>query len=70
MIPTGSAYRKGLRDGREVWTKGERVRDVTAHSALEPIIDVRARTHDVAFEAAPPWLHARSLSGEQWMRGI
>ena len=52
MIRTGNAYREGLRDGREVWIEGERVRDVTAHPALKPIIDVKARMYDMAFEAA------------------
>jgi hypothetical protein len=52
MIRTGDAYREGLRDGREGWIEGERVRDVTAHPALKPIIDVRARMYDMAFEAA------------------
>ena len=52
MIRTGGAYREGLRDGREVWIDNERVRDVTAHPALKPIIDVKARMHDMAFEPA------------------
>ena len=52
MIRTGEAYREGIRDGREVWVDGERVRDVTRHPALKPIIDVKARMYDMAFEAA------------------
>ena len=52
MIRTGEAYREGLRDGREVWVDGEHVRDVTAHPALKPIIDVKARMYDMAFEPA------------------
>ncbi len=35
-----------------MWIEGERVRDVTAHPTLKPIIDVRARMYDMAFEAA------------------
>ena len=35
MIRTGEAYREGLRDGREVWMDGERVRDVTLHPGPE-----------------------------------
>lgn len=50
MIRTGAAYRDGLRDGREVWMDGERIHDVTAHPALKPIIDVRARMYDMAHE--------------------
>src|SRR5688572_15112138 len=47
MIRTGEQYREGLRDGREVWIDGERVKDVTRHPALKPIIDIRARMYDM-----------------------
>jgi 4-hydroxyphenylacetate 3-monooxygenase len=47
MIRTGEQYREGLRDGREVWIDGERVRDVTNHPAFKPIVDVRARIYDM-----------------------
>ena len=50
MLRTGDQYREGLRDGREVWMDGERVRDVTRHPALKPAIDVRARMYDMAAE--------------------
>lgn len=52
MIRNGQTYREGLRDGREVWIDGERVRDITGHPALKPIIDVRARMYDMQHEAA------------------
>ena len=52
MIRTGDDYRQGIRDGREVWVDGERVRDVTTHPALKPIVDIKARMYDMAFEAA------------------
>ena len=52
MIRTGEAYRDGIRDGREVWIDGERVPDVTRHPALKPIIDIKARMYDMAWEAA------------------
>ncbi|MFN0263181.1 4-hydroxyphenylacetate 3-hydroxylase family protein [Tepidamorphus sp. 3E244] len=51
MIRTGSEYREGLQDGREVWIDGERVKDVTKHAAFKPIVDVRARMYDMAHEA-------------------
>ena len=51
MICTGEDYREGIRDGREVYVDGERVRDVTKHPVLKPIIDVKARMYDMAFEA-------------------
>ena len=47
MIRTGEQYREGLRDGREVWIDGERVKDVTRHPSLKPIIDIRARMYDM-----------------------
>ena len=31
MISTGDQYRESLRDGREVWIDGEKVRDITVH---------------------------------------
>lgn len=52
MIRTGAAYRDGLRDGREVWMDGERVRDVTTHPAFRPIVNIRARMYDMAHEDA------------------
>ena len=51
MIRTGDEYRAGLRDGREVWLDGERVRDITVHPALKPIIDVKARMYDMQHDA-------------------
>jgi 4-hydroxyphenylacetate 3-monooxygenase len=52
MIRTGEGYRAGLRDGREVWIDGERVQDVTAHSAFKPVVDLKARMYDMAHETA------------------
>jgi 4-hydroxyphenylacetate 3-monooxygenase len=50
MLRTGEQYRDSIRDGREVWIDGERVRDVTRHPAFKPIVDVRARLYDMAHE--------------------
>ena len=52
MLRTGEQYREGIRDGREVWIEGERVKDVTRHPAFKPIVDVKARMYDMAHEAA------------------
>src|SRR3954465_14371714 len=52
MIRTGEEYRESIRDGREVWMNGERVDDVTAHSAFRPVVDVRARIYDMANDEA------------------
>lgn len=47
MIRTGADYLDGLKDGREVWINGEKVKDITTHPALKPIIDVKARMYDL-----------------------
>lgn len=44
---TGSDYLESIRDGRDVWIEGERVRDVTKHPALAPIIQARADVYDM-----------------------
>jgi 4-hydroxyphenylacetate 3-monooxygenase len=51
MLRTGNEYREGLRDGREIWMDGERVKDVTTHRAFKPVVDVRARMYDMAHES-------------------
>ena len=51
MLRTGAQYRDSLKDGRQVWINGERVKDVTTHPAFKPIVDIRARIYDMAHEA-------------------
>ena len=57
MIRTGNQYRESLRDGREVWINGERVRDVTTHPTFKPVVDIRARIYDMQHEPATPRCH-------------
>src|ERR1700756_2676243 len=52
MIRTGQEYRESLKDGRQVWINGERVKDVARHPAFKPIVDIRARIYDMAHEPA------------------
>ncbi|MCU0869257.1 MAG: 4-hydroxyphenylacetate 3-hydroxylase family protein [Burkholderiales bacterium] len=52
MIRTGQQYKDSLRDGRVVHVNGERVKDVTTHPMFKPIVDIRARIHDMQHEAA------------------
>jgi 4-hydroxyphenylacetate 3-monooxygenase len=52
MIRTGQDYRNSLKDGRQVWINGERVKDVVTHPAFKPIVDIRARIYDMAHEKA------------------
>ena len=51
MLRTGAQYRDSLKDGRQIWINGERVKDVTTHPAFKPIVDVRARIYDMAHDA-------------------
>lgn len=50
MIRTGDEYRDSIRDGREVYIDGEKVKDVTTHPAFKPLVDIRARIYDMAHE--------------------
>jgi 4-hydroxyphenylacetate 3-monooxygenase len=52
MIRTGEQYLDSIRDNREVYINGERVKDVTRHPMLKPLIDIRARIYDMQHEAA------------------
>ena len=52
MIRTGAQYRESIRDGREVWINGEKVRDVPSHPMFKPVVDIRARIYDMQHEAA------------------
>jgi len=51
VLRTGEDYIESLRDGREVWIDGERVRDVPTHPAFAPMVNVRARIYDLGHEA-------------------
>jgi 4-hydroxyphenylacetate 3-monooxygenase len=65
MIRTGQQYRDSIRDGRQVWINGERVRDVSVHPMFKPLVDVRARIHDMAHEAAhAPLMTYRDETGD------
>ena len=46
-IRTGEQYKKGLRDNREVWIDGERVRDVTTDPRLRGFVDSLAELYDL-----------------------
>ena len=51
MIRNGDEYRDSIRDGREVWMDGEKVKDVTTHPMFKPIVDIRARIYDMQHDA-------------------
>jgi 4-hydroxyphenylacetate 3-monooxygenase len=52
MIRTGRQYLDSIRDTREVYINGERVRDLTTHPMFKPLVDIRARIYDLQHEAA------------------
>ena len=66
MIRTGDEYRESIRDGREVWMNGERIKDVTTHPAFKPAVDARARIYDMAHEEhlADAMTYVDEASGE------
>lgn len=47
MIRTGTEYRESIRDGREVYVNGERVKDVASHPMFRPLVDIRATIYDM-----------------------
>ena len=47
MIRTGQEYLASLRDGREVYINGTRVKDVSTHPMFKPLVDIRARIYDM-----------------------
>ena len=54
MIRNGDEYRDSIRDGREVWMDGEKVKDVTTHPMFKPIVDIRARIYDMQHDPPNP----------------
>jgi 4-hydroxyphenylacetate 3-monooxygenase len=62
MIRTGQQYRDSIRDDRQVWVNGERVKDVTVHLMFRPLVDVRARIYDMQHD--PRFAHALSYCSE------
>ena len=43
---TAQEYIESLRDGREIWIYGERVKDVTTHPAFRNTVRMLARLYD------------------------
>src|SRR6266478_4244998 len=64
MIRTGEEYKASIRDSRAVYINGERVKDVTAHSAFKPLVDIRARIYDLQLEPASRHLMTYQEDGE------
>src|ERR1700753_3417789 len=49
---TGEEYLESLRDGREVWIYGEKVRDITTHPAFRNSARSVARLYDALHDPA------------------
>ncbi|MDW8325068.1 MAG: 4-hydroxyphenylacetate 3-hydroxylase N-terminal domain-containing protein [Anaerolineales bacterium] len=49
---TGAEYIESLRDGREIWIYGERVKDVTTHPAFRNTVRMLARLYDALHDPA------------------
>jgi 4-hydroxyphenylacetate 3-monooxygenase len=64
MIRTGTQYLDSIRDSREVYVNGERVRDLAQHPMFRPLIDIRARIYDMQHEAATRNVLAYQGDGE------
>jgi 4-hydroxyphenylacetate 3-monooxygenase len=52
LIRTGQQYLDSIRDTREVYINGERVKDLAAHPMFKPLIDIRARIYDMQHETS------------------
>lgn len=48
----GKAFIASLKDDREVWIDGERIKDVTQHPALAPAIEATAHLYDMQHDPA------------------
>ena len=49
---TGAEYMDSIRDGREIWIYGERVKDVTTHPAVRNTVRMIARLYDALHDPA------------------
>ena len=49
---TGTEYLESIRDGREIWIYGERVKDVTTHPAFRNTARMIARFYDAMHDPA------------------
>ena len=47
---TAEEYVESIRDGREIWIYGERVKDVTVHPAFRNTVRMLARLYDALYQ--------------------
>jgi 4-hydroxyphenylacetate 3-monooxygenase len=65
MIRTGSQYIDSIRDGREVYLNGERIKDVSRHPMFKPLVDIRARIYDMQHDPATQSVMTYQDGGER-----
>ena len=65
MIRTGAEYKDSIRGTRAVFIDGQPVKDVTAHPAFRPIVDIRARIFDMQHETAHRDIMTVDQNGER-----
>ena len=70
MIRTGNDYRESIKDGRQVYINGERVKDVTTHPMFKPLIDIRARIYEMQHEKATRTVMTYEDNGETFSVGL
>ena len=70
MIRTGEQYKDSIRDNRDIWINGEKVKDVTSHPAFKPLVDIRARIYDMQHDAATRDVMTYSEGGEDFAVGL
>jgi len=70
MIRTGDEYRQSIRDNRDIFINGERVRDVTAHPMFKPLVDIRARIYDMAHDETLRSIMTYDEGGERFAIGL
>jgi 4-hydroxyphenylacetate 3-monooxygenase len=65
MIRSGQQYLDSLRDGREIYIDGERVKDVTRHAAFKPLVEIRAHIYDMQHQQATREILTYENGGER-----
>src|SRR5258707_670579 len=64
MIRTGEDYKASIRESRDVYMNGERVKDVTTHPMFKPLVDIRARIYDLQHDPLTRHLMTYQEDGE------
>ena len=70
MIRNGDEYRDSIRDGREVWMDGEKVKDLPTHPMFKPIVDIRARIYDMQHDPQTSEIMTYSENGQLFAIGL